>query len=584
MAKATKGFDLGDVLAGVLPVSGSDTREQISYIELGLIDEDKANFYSVDGIDELAANIELIGLQQPLRVRENPDMPGRYLIVSGHRRRRALWILYEENPEKWGKAPCIVEQSAGSAALQELRLIYANADTRRMSSADLAQQAERVERLLYQLKEEGYEFPGRMRDHVAQACQVSATKLATLKVIREKLAACWTQAYENGTLAESVAYALARQPLWIQQTMNRVKKDPTAAAVDRIGAIMQAGNDYKCTGLTGPGCRVCTHGDAFLRHDLEDFCSPCKGQTCCLKCDKATRDWFPCDRMCSKAKAKRSAANAAEKEKQAEKERKKKRQLLEEIAESAARLLKAADAAGVGDETEIKRSSRYYSSRTVGWCRKAVAGEDIGNVYENDLDPKELDVAAVAKALHCSADYICGLTDELHPSGPQATQEPAGGEPPAHGEAAPSAFVWTPMGDPYPPTEKYVLTVDATGLMEIDLLQLDGAWEGFSDSPTHWAPLPPAPGEDGAAVTMPQTFRTAEWSRDAEPPAEGRYLCLVDMNTSTLHEQRCDWRDGAWYAFGHPVSELFQVLAWYPLPKEDPHPAWWLDADEEVEE
>lgn len=38
-----------------------------------------------------------------------------------------------------------------------------------------------------ELKEEGVEFPGRMRDHVAEACKVSKSKIARLKVIREGL-------------------------------------------------------------------------------------------------------------------------------------------------------------------------------------------------------------------------------------------------------------------------------------------------------------------------------------------------------------------------------------------------------------
>ena len=186
MSKAK--FDLGDSLAGILgSVSPSDTQEQITYIDITSLDASTENFYSMEGLDELAANIELVGLQQPLRVRENPDMRGRYFIVSGHRRRAALWTLYEEAPEKWGRVPCIIERGGGSPELQELRLIMANADTRRMSSADLAKQAERVEMLLYHLKEQGYEFPGRMRDHVAEACKVSATKLAVLTAIRNNL-------------------------------------------------------------------------------------------------------------------------------------------------------------------------------------------------------------------------------------------------------------------------------------------------------------------------------------------------------------------------------------------------------------
>ena len=78
--------------AAVGNVSKSDTnRETIEYIGLDLIDDDPANFYRVDGLEELAANIELCGLQQPIRLR--PTEGGRYVIVSGHRRRAALALL-----------------------------------------------------------------------------------------------------------------------------------------------------------------------------------------------------------------------------------------------------------------------------------------------------------------------------------------------------------------------------------------------------------------------------------------------------------------------------------------------------------
>ena len=75
-------------------VSGSDTgREQIEYIDIGLIDPDPDNFYSLDGIDELAGSIEMLGLQQPLLVRPAPE--GRYAVISGHRRRAALMLIRE---------------------------------------------------------------------------------------------------------------------------------------------------------------------------------------------------------------------------------------------------------------------------------------------------------------------------------------------------------------------------------------------------------------------------------------------------------------------------------------------------------
>ena len=145
-------FDLSAVLKGV---SNLDTeRKQIEYIPLNLIDGDPNNFYQLSGIEDLAANIATCTLQQPLLIRGKED--GRYVIVSGHRRRAALELLTKDDPERWQEVPCIVERDAVSPALQQLRLIYANANTRTMTGAELDEQAAQVEKLLYQLKEEGY--------------------------------------------------------------------------------------------------------------------------------------------------------------------------------------------------------------------------------------------------------------------------------------------------------------------------------------------------------------------------------------------------------------------------------------------
>ena len=201
-----KGFDLASVLSDVsIPDTG---REQIEYIDISRLISDGNNFYSLDGIEDLAANIETVGLQQPLRVRRSG---GDYIIVSGHRRAAAIRLLVKDGRSDLAAVPCIVEQGDVSPAMRELRLIYANADTRKMSAADISKQAERVEALLYQLKEEGYDFPGRMRDHVAEACKVSKTKLARLKVIRDKLRPDFLEVFEAGRLPESVAYAIAQE-------------------------------------------------------------------------------------------------------------------------------------------------------------------------------------------------------------------------------------------------------------------------------------------------------------------------------------------------------------------------------------
>jgi ParB family chromosome partitioning protein len=211
-------------------VSKPDTgREQITYIPLNLLDSDEQNFYSLSEIPALADNIATVGLQQPLRVRKHPTAEGRFMVVSGHRRRAALEELSKEDPERWAEVACIIQAESASPALQQLQLIYANSGTRKLSSSDMSEQAVQVEKLLYQLQQEGHEFPGRMRDHVAKVMQTTNTKLATLKRIREHLAECWQPHYKSGTVKESAAYELAKldpaDQKFIYDVLHRIKRD-----------------------------------------------------------------------------------------------------------------------------------------------------------------------------------------------------------------------------------------------------------------------------------------------------------------------------------------------------------------------
>ena len=222
-----KKFSLADAMRGAIGSAsttnmgvsdlGTEGREQIEYLPRTSLVADAKNFYSLDGIDELAASIELIGVQQPLRVRPIEGEGGLYRIVSGHRRRAALDKLALEGSRDYEQVPCIVERDNVSPAMQELRLIYANRDTRKMSDADLAQQAERVTELLYQLKEEGVEFPGRMRDHVAEACHISKTKLGVIQAARRNLIPELREAWERGEINTSQATALYQASPYVQR-------------------------------------------------------------------------------------------------------------------------------------------------------------------------------------------------------------------------------------------------------------------------------------------------------------------------------------------------------------------------------
>lgn len=239
-------FDLAKLLSDVSSLNTEPGREQIEYIDIDRLKSDERNFYKIEGIENLMSSIELLGLQQPVRVRE---AEAGYVIVSGHRRTEALRRLVEEGKDGYRDVPCIVETEASSPELQELRLIYANSDTRVLTSAELAQQAARVEDLLYRLKEQGMEFPGRMRDHVAQACNVSRTKLARLKVIRDNLKPeALRKAYQDGRLNETAAYEIARRSEEAQKLANEQLNYIIRRSAEEISGIMD-GLECEAKGL-----------------------------------------------------------------------------------------------------------------------------------------------------------------------------------------------------------------------------------------------------------------------------------------------------------------------------------------------
>ena len=213
-------FDLAKLMQDV---SKADTgREQIVYLPYASIIPDAGNGYSMAGVEELARNIELVGLQQPPRVRPTDEDPDVYRIISGHRRHAAIGLLIDQGSQRFARGvPCIIDSAAASAAMRELQLLMGNADNRVMTQADQMQQAERVSDCIRRLEEEGYQFPGRHRDWVAKLSGMSRTKIARLDAIRHNLAASLLEHFNAGELGISAAYRLSQEKEQIQHEVYR---------------------------------------------------------------------------------------------------------------------------------------------------------------------------------------------------------------------------------------------------------------------------------------------------------------------------------------------------------------------------
>ena len=415
-------FDLGAYLKQAVPDSGTMPR-QIETIDIGLIDSDERNFYKLDGIEELAGNIELFGLQQPIVVRPSDADSARVVIVSGHRRTAALRLLVEEGKEQFRQVPVIRENESRSPALQELALIFANNDTRKMTSFETAKQAERVQALLYQLQEEGVPFPGRMRDHVAEACKVTKTRLSNLKVIREHLIPEGMTAWEAGDLAEDAALKLARLPEEYQQRILAANKKRNNGRVRwlysgtvEVQAKLYASVDELQCQLYGCECTNRDNKKAYLESQGDNYYGNCHKQ-CCSKCDKLVSCKYACPKLAEqikRLKADRKAEQAREKALKEEKERTDRE--LQDLLWS--RFAQARKDAGVSLEKLFEKWGVKYPSSCIREFEQHERGEGLrlDNSSATPLGPYSGYLShaqyliMLADTLDVSLDYLLGRT------------------------------------------------------------------------------------------------------------------------------------------------------------------------------
>lgn len=421
-----------DLAAMLKDVPSLDTgKKQITYLRRESLDADAGNFYAVRDVDALADNISVVGLQQPILVRPGQEA-GRYTVVSGHRRLAALAKLAEEDPDKWAEVPCIVEADNASPALQQLRLVYANANTRQLTSAEIGEQAAQVEQLLYQLQEEGYEFPGRMRDHVAEVVGVSRSKLARLKVIREKLIAPFMARFEAGRLPEGTAYVLAqassvRQYLIYDANVAAYGEDfmaPPQSRVENNLAWMQKAASL-CGGLKCPVSQTCTkaHAPALLRAAaaLGQFNRlHCEG--CCRECQQLDYCRYSCEYAGDIKKArlhKRNQETAEKKAAEKAEKQQRERSAKDLLTVAYNRVARLRDEKNIEPKDFVKASLGYPYPSDISRLQELEHGRPklndrmTGGIWADEARH----LVATAELLGCSTDYLLGRDVPAQPEG-----------------------------------------------------------------------------------------------------------------------------------------------------------------------
>ena len=220
MAKSK--FSLAEKLGGVSNLNTPNM--QIVQIPLSQLIVNEHNFFTVEDVQELADDIALNGLYSPLTVCAAGE--GKYRIVAGHRRRKALELLGRKD------APCIVKNYDGEDS-EMVALIQSNLTSRELTYYEKMEAVIRLEKALRSMKERGVELPGRLRDHLAEQTNESASAVHRMQYIHKNLSPALLEALRREQIGESVADELAHSSKKVQEEFEqRLARGETFRAQD----------------------------------------------------------------------------------------------------------------------------------------------------------------------------------------------------------------------------------------------------------------------------------------------------------------------------------------------------------------
>lgn len=173
----------------------------------------KENRYNLYNIEELASNIQAVGLRQNLEVIYDPCEEGDYRILSGERRWLALNMLVDEGCKEYEIVTCKVS-CPQDEDMERLELMATNS-YREKNNEDLLMEVKEATATFRNLKERGQNVPGydlqsgRIRDIVASFLGLSKTKVAQIECINNNLFERLKSLLKQDKIPFSVAYEAA---------------------------------------------------------------------------------------------------------------------------------------------------------------------------------------------------------------------------------------------------------------------------------------------------------------------------------------------------------------------------------------
>lgn len=424
---AKREVDIAAMLGGQLAkVSESDTGGEMRKIPLKKIVKNNLNFYPAldgDAMTALMDSIKANGLLEPLAVVPVDDY---YRLISGHNRFAAILRLQAETATGWDQEVlCRVLPPMTEA--QELSAVIEANRQRVKSGALLAEEAQRLTEAYVRRREAGEDLPGRIRDRVAEAMQISKTKLANLSAIKNGIKVPGImRKWEKDEIPEAAALEIARLPVEAQyRLLDWVidgHHDYSIRNVKKF-ALMWSGCKQACP-ETG---KFCLHAEAIMDHDYHG--GQWHGSGCCRQC--LSRD--SCPAACQYAGSE-EVGEAHEPETGG-------------MGIAPPPTLEKREEWTAEDWTQLCKtfSDRLRSCREQLGLDRADFAKKIGeykatySTWENGGLPGSGRLPKLAKTLGVSIDYLFGLTDAPAPRN------------------APT--VWQPLDQQHWPTERQLVVI-----------------------------------------------------------------------------------------------------------------------------
>ena len=183
-------------------------------IDVHDLEPNPKNFYSMSNIDRLKNLIKTTGKVEELTVK--PIGKGKYMVVAGHRRRKAVLDLIRDGEKIPHKVPCSVVtfKAVGNKSAEDMELLW-------LSSSNLGQreyrtmfekilEVETISRLLrkdYDADYAGGFVTGPFRSYLAKFLCMTESRLQRLMAMKNVLPKYLTMV-DSGEMKETAAYEL----------------------------------------------------------------------------------------------------------------------------------------------------------------------------------------------------------------------------------------------------------------------------------------------------------------------------------------------------------------------------------------